>query len=841
MHSRSLAFSAALAFAAGVALSARGDAQMPRRAQSPLQSATRAYIEGRYADVETLTDKLDGSDPAIATLKARALIARGHYPEAEALLRPVASRAPTSDAALELGLLQQMLGKPDAAALLGRVAASADSAKAPAELARAARALWALNQWQPANAAYRDAASAAPAEPDINTAWGELFLEKYEPAEAMKSFQPVLQRDPTFVPALMGAARALADDNPPQAIAFAKRALAVNPSSVDAHVFMAREAIDDGHHDEARASLQKALAVNPSSLDAHALLAALAYVEDKTPEYEAEIAKTLAIAPSDGDVYREVGELAAHNYRFDDAVALTRRALALQPDDAHALADLGMHLLRTGDEPGARTALDTAFKLDPYNKITDNLLKMMDALDTFTTVKDGDLIVRMSKDEAPVLREYAVPLAHKALETLSAKYEFTPRGPILIEIFPKHDDFAVRTAGLPGMIGALGATFGRVVTMDSPKARPPGEFQWEATLWHELAHVVTLQMSNQRVPRWLTEGISVYEEKRARPEWGREMEVDFASMLEHGETLKLKDLDAGFTNPKTISLAYYEASLLVEHLVSAYGDAGVRKLLRAYGQGMNTEDALSTALGTNFDQLQVGFDQSLDHQFGALRRALAAPEDAALDQMPLDALRTYAAGHARSYPVQIAAGRALRKAGRPDEAMQAFERAAPLVPMASGPSSPHAQMAQIALEKKDQPRAIAELTALVAVDFNNVDAARQLAGLLHDAGVDDPAKTEPIYQRIVAIDPFDAEAHGALGRLAMARGEFDAASREFRAVLALAPVDQAAAHTDLAESYFKSGKRAEAKQQTLAALEIAPTYARAQDLLLKLSDGRQPR
>ncbi|HWF84472.1 MAG TPA: tetratricopeptide repeat protein [Vicinamibacterales bacterium] len=840
MHSRSLAFSAALIFVACVALSARGDAQPSRRAQSPLQSAERAYNEGRYAEVETLTDKLDGRDPAVVVLRARALIARGQYAAAEPLLRPAANKAPAGDAALELGLLQQMLGKPDATPLLQRVAATADSATAPAELARAARALWALNQWQPANSAYRSAAAAAPTDANINTAWGELFLEKYAPDEAMKSFQAVLQRDPTWVPALIGAARALADDNPPQSIAFAKKALAVNPSSVAAHVFLARQAIDDGHHDEARASLQQALTVNPSSLDAHALLAALAYVEDKTSEYEAEVAKTLAIAPSHGDVYREVGELAAHNYRFDDAVALTRRALALDPDNAQALADLGMHLLRTGDEPGARHALDTAFKLDPYNRVTDNLLKMMDALDTFTTVKDGDLIVRMSKDEAPVLQEYALPLAHKALETLSAKYEFTPRGPILIEIFPKHDDFAVRTAGLPGMIGALGATFGRVVTMDSPKARP-GEFQWEATLWHELAHVVTLQMSNQRVPRWLTEGISVYEEKRARPEWGREMEVEFAAMLEHGETLKLKDLDAGFTNPITLSLAYYEASLLVEHLVSAYGDAGLRKLLRAYGQGMNTEDALSTALSTNFDQLQVGFDQSLDQQFGTLRRALAAPEDAALDQMPIEALRTYAAGHARSYPAQIALGRALRKAGRRDEAMQAFERAAPLVPMASGPSSPHAQMAEIAREKHDQPRVITELTALVAVDFNNVEAARQLAGLMHDAGIDDPAKTEPVYQRIVAIDPFDADAHAVLGRLAMGRSDPEAAAREFRAVLALGPVDEAEAHTNLAESYFKSGKRADAKKQTLAALEIAPTYVRAQELLLKLADGRQPR
>ena len=121
-----------------------------------------------------------------------------------------------------------------------------------------------------------------------------------------------------------------------------------------------------------------------------------------------------------------------------------------------------------------------------------------------------------------MLQEYAVPLAHQALDdAVGKRYEFTPKGPILIEMFPKHDDFAVRTLGLPGMIGALGACFGRVVTLDSPQRAPPGDFQWEATLWHELAHVITLQMSNQRVPRWLTEGISVYEEKRARPEWAR--------------------------------------------------------------------------------------------------------------------------------------------------------------------------------------------------------------------------------------------------------------------------------------------------------------------------------
>src|SRR5262249_172313 len=158
----------------------------------------------------------------------------------------------------------------------------------------------------------------------------------------------------------------------------------------------------------------------------------------------------------------------------------------------------------------------SSFKLDPFDTVTYNLLQMLDSLDQFVTVRDGDLVLRLSKDDAPVLQEYALALAHRALDTLSAKYEFKPKGPILIAIFPKHDDFAVRPLGLPGMIGALGACFGRVVTMDSPRVKSD-EFQWEATLWHELAHVITLQMSSQRLPRWLSEGISVYEEKRARP------------------------------------------------------------------------------------------------------------------------------------------------------------------------------------------------------------------------------------------------------------------------------------------------------------------------------------
>lgn len=814
-------------------------AQAPRRPAQGLLAAERALIEGRYEEVGTLANQLDSRDPGVMALKARAAIARGRYQEAEAMLRPVADRAPTSEAALELGLLQRMLRRPDATAILDRVASLASRSNDPTELARAARALRALGDFQDANAVYRDAAAGAPRDPAINTAWGELFLETYNRAEALKSFQAALAADARWAPALLGSAQALADENPPQAIAMAKRALEINPRSLDAHLFIAGGATDAGRRDEARESLKLAFAINPSSLDAHALAAALAYIEDKQAEFEAEVAEVLAIAPRYGDVYRTAGELAAHNYRFDEAVALTRRALELEPGNPRALADLGVHLLRTGDEPGARAALEASFKIDPFSVVTFNLLGMLDTLDKFETIEDGDLVFRMSKDELPVLREYAVPLAHQALKTVGSHYGFTARGPILIEVFSKHDDFAVRNVGLPGMIGALGACFGRVVTLDSPKAQPPGTFQWEATLWHELAHVITLQMSNQRVPRWLTEGISVFEETRARPEWGRQMDVEFAAMLQRGQTLKLRDLNAGFMNPRTISLAYFEASLLVDHIASKYGDAGLGKLVRSFSTALDSDAALKAALDTGFDELQVSFERALDRRFGAIGRALAPlPGEPDLDTLPLSELRLLANLHAGSYRVQMALGETLVDAKDFDEATKAFERAAALVPLARGEDSPHARMAAIAFEKNDRARALVELQALMAVDFDNVGIARQLAALMRETKIDDAAKLGPVYERIAAIDPFDAEAHGTLGRLAMQRNDFDAASRAFRTVLALGPVDRAAALTDLGESYLRAGKTADAKKQVLAALEIAPSYERAQALLLKLVGGQ---
>jgi Flp pilus assembly protein TadD len=299
----------------------------------------------------------------------------------------------------------------------------------------------------------------------------------------------------------------------------------------------------------------------------------------------------------------------------------------------------------------------------------------------------------------------------------------------------------------------------------------------------------------------------------------------------HGEHMSVKELNAAFTNPEKISLAYYEASLLTEHIVDTYGWPALRKLLVIYGEGKEGEAALKEGLGVDIATLQTGFDTLLKAKYGPIVKALTPPKEL---EVGTPNIETVAAANPGSYPVQIKLADFLWKEGRIDEAMRVWEHAAELVPIAVGPSSPHVMMAKISMQRGDSARAIKELEAVLQTSHTDLEAARQLAKELQQAGGTDTARLTKVYGLISALDPFDSANHSALGRLKMKAGDSATAAREFRAAIAAGSLDEAAAHVDLAESYVALGDKVKAKREAIAAMEVAPGYPRAQDLLLKL-------
>jgi tetratricopeptide (TPR) repeat protein len=815
------------------ALTPRLTAEQAQNVAAARATADQSFRGGRYDEIETLA-KTFPKDEQIAVYRALAVAARGNYAEAESILQPFAAAAPSGEAALELGLLQLGIGKRTEGRRALQLVMMADQPNASArEHLRAARAAFALNAVDDAQALFREAIAQAPNDPRVNTEWGDLFLEKYNKAEASKSYQEALKSDPEYGPALLGMARALEDENPPQAVVFAERVLKLNPNDAGARLVLAQVAIYQDKKSEVKSQIDKILDFNPRHLEALSVKAAMAYVEGRDQEYQETVAAALKIHPTYGEIHRTVGSITAHYYRFDEAVEHTRKAIALDRDNFRAVADLGAQLMRTGDERNARRNLEAAFRIDKWDVQTYNLLELLDNLEPFDTIKEGEMVIRLAPDEAAVMRNYVPMLARESMEALSKRWEFTPKGPILIEMFPRHDDFAVRTLGLPGMLGALGACFGRVVTLDSPTARAPGTFNWGETLWHELAHVITLQLSGNRLPRWLSEGTSVFEERRARPDWGREMDIPFAGAVERGQVIKLRELNSGFSSAATISFAYYQASLVVELIHDTYGQRKLRALVEAYADGSDTETAIKKALGIDIDELQKAFDAMLETRYAKLRRALKTPDDLKNPDMPVDKVKAVASANPESFPAQMLLGQALA-GSNPDAAIAAFEKAAELVPNAPGEDNPHAAIAELALKKGDKVRAARALESLIAYNHTDVASARQLVTLLDPK---ETARMQTALKRVVSVDPFDGAAHGSLGRLAMNGGDTTEAIRLFRVALASKPLDKAGAHADLAEALLKAGQRDEARKQVMEALLIAPTFTRAQDLLLKLAEG----
>jgi cellulose synthase operon protein C len=774
---------------------------------------------------------------ALAYVRGRAAERRGAYEEAEQAYREAMAAQPAGDATVALADLLTRTGRrEEAGALWQSLLRQGQVQRTAASLSRAARAAHAVGQVRLANAYFQTAANLAPDDPQIHTGWGDLFLDKFNEAEARASYETALKADPRYVPALVGMARAVADSNSTAAEAAARQALSIDPAQPDAWVLLASEAMDATRRDEARDALAKVLEQNPRHVEALALSAALAQIEDRHEDVARFSQQALAVHPRNADVARVVGERVARQYRFDEAVRFLQAAVTLDPENSRAQASLGLHLLRTGDEAAARKALEAAFARDPFDTVTYNLLSLLDTLDAFVTVPGRNLTVKLHAQEVAILQPYLVPLAEQALEALSERYQFTPEGPILVEVFPRHDDFAVRTMGLPGMIGALGACFGRVVTMDSPKARPPGSFNWAATLWHELAHVITLQMSGNRLPRWLSEGISTYEEMRARSGWGRESELLFAQAYASGRLLPLAELNSGFARVETINLAYQQASVLVAHLIDAHGEEKLRQFVRSFGEGLDDQQALTRAYGRTWQALQPEFDAYVKEKYGAVVPALTE-----VDVTPPGRTATaadwvaFAEAHAGSFRVQMTAAAPLLRLGDVDGARTVLERAATLVPFATGEASPWRLLVTAAM-KQDRPAdARRFMEHVLEHDHTATQPLRQLLAIAR--GPEDAALRQRAAERLIEIDPFEASAHTALGDLALARGDIGMALRELQAAVDAGPANPAEALTSLAEATLKTGRPDTAKGHLIKALETTPRHERAQELLLQIIEG----
>jgi tetratricopeptide (TPR) repeat protein len=678
-----------------------------------------------------------------------------------------------------------------------------------------------------ANSFFQAAIKEYPQDAALRARWGELFVATHQNNEAVRLFEEALELDAKYAPAKIGLAKIAAGQYEEKTREWATQVIDETPDqALEAHLMVARAALEDGAIDAGVDALDTAQELaeknHRSLLEIYALRASVDLLRGTTDSPWTQ--RALALNARYGDAYAIPAHFYVITRRYREAIALLQKAVEVEPDLYEAHAELGQNLLRENKIDEARPHLELAYRGDPFSAPNVNTLRLIDSFDNFVVTEHAakpaapgsssapnpGIKLRLHKDETKVLEPYVLDLVNRTIDTYSKRYGFTLKEPVIVELYPDHDDFAVRIAGLPG-IGLLGVTFGYLVAMDSPTGRADSQFHWGTTLWHEMAHVFTLEATNHLVPRWFSEGVSVYEEWSTGPLPGRHIPLPVLAAIKEGKFLPVAELDRGFIRPtyeEQVIVSYMQAGLICEYIAGRFGQEALERMLDQFRNGKDTAQAIQGALGISPGQFDESFAGYVDMQLGGV-----------LEQ--LDAWRKKQG----ELQETVQGGDWRLVAAKAAEAIELF-------PDYVDDGSPYIAKARAHRELGETALGTTTLLEYRKRGGYDPDALIALARMLGDAGRTDDSIA--VFKDVLMVAPLRPEVHRDFGdRLAAANRPREALV-EYQAFLAMNPQDLAEAHYRLAKTYVALDDRAKGREHLLYALEIAPHYREAQQLLLEI-------
>jgi tetratricopeptide (TPR) repeat protein len=672
---------------------------------------------------------------------------------------------------------------------------------------------------------------------DVYLASGQLALDKEDFQLAAKVFAEGVKRLPDDPDLHFGLARAFASSDRRQMLQSLDAAMDLNTNHVPSYLLLADHLVDGEEYAAAAENLAAVLKVNPWQPQAWAYRAVIAQLEAQPEDAARARAKALKYWTNNPAVDHLIGRKLSQKYRFQEGARCQRRALEFDPDYLPAKIQLAQDLMRLGEEEEGWKLAGQVHEEDGYNVPAFNLVTLKESLQKFETLTNRDFILRMSPREAALYGGQALDLLGEAKEKLSQKYGLTLTRPTIVEVFPEQKDFGVRTFGMPDNPGFLGVCFGSVITANSPASQGGHPNNWRAVLWHEFCHVITLQLTRNKMPRWLSEGISVYEERQANPAWGQIMNPRYREMILGGELTPMSDLSAAFLAPKSdfhLQFAYYESALAVEFLVGHFGLDNLRAILRDLGEDVEINEAIPRHTAP-MEKMEADFESFARQRAEALGPGLdwEKPDPDRPDEETPEWLEK----HSKNYFVLMKRAGRLLEEEKWNEAKAPLHTLLDLYPEQRGPNNAYPMLA-LALRKLNETAE--ERRVLNRWSLLDGDALEAYQRLMEIAAEDKDWKAvAQNANRYLAVNPLVPQPYRYLAQASEKLGDAPSAIRAWKTLLNLDEPDPAELHFHLATLMHQS-QDAGARRQVLQALEEAPRFRAAHRLLLKIDEEDGP-
>jgi tetratricopeptide (TPR) repeat protein len=295
-----------------------------------------------------------------------------------------------------------------------------------------------------------------------------------------------------------------------------------------------------------------------------------------------------------------------------EALPYAQHAATLAPDSPDALAMLGFVQFASDHTADAIRSWKKSLALRPDATVSQYLARAereATAESDFSQRESSHFNLHFEGKETPdTFRRDLLATLDSEYDDLVRDLGYSPRNTIAVTLYTQQAFLDVTRA--PSWSGAINDGKLRIPISGVQSVTP----DLARILKHELTHSFISQMSSNRCPTWLNEGVAQMEEGKSSASNGRQLAQFFAA----GNEIPFNMLESSFMSfsAAEANVAYAESLSAAEYIRDAYGMSEIAHVLELLSEGSSTEAALRATVHADYRQLRDEMTRQLKEKYG---------------------------------------------------------------------------------------------------------------------------------------------------------------------------------------------------------------------------------
>lgn len=322
--------------------------------------------------------------------------------------------------------------------------------------------------------------------------------------------------------------------------------------------------------------------------------------------------RAMSFMPDSHVIVEQFAAVLIGMHRFDEAIPYAQQAVRLAPSSAEAHALLGYALFNSEKtkEAIAEFKKSLAIHADAtVQALLDKAEREAQAEAGFGEQAGSHFTMRYEGQQAPAaLRRQIMDTLERHYDDLVRDFGITPRQNIVVSLYTEQGFFDVTHAAAWSAAENDGKLRIPISGLDSVTP------ELSRILKHELAHSFIGQITRNRCPTWLNEGIA----QSVEPQSARPYGATLSRMFAAGREVPISQLEGSFGSfdDRMAAIAYGESLAAVEYIVQTYGMSDAVRILQRIGEGASTESALRAVVHSGYDSFEQDVGQYLKRTYG---------------------------------------------------------------------------------------------------------------------------------------------------------------------------------------------------------------------------------